>query len=72
MASLITSKKADVWSFPAVPIGICTYETVAVIARHLSGGSSPIPTLTQVMHKRPWLKPLFVGTLAWHLLNEKE
>lgn len=65
MTSLIHDKRIDVWSFKPVPVTVCMWEVLAVTTKK-------IPTLTRLMHEHPWLKPIFVGTLAWHLLNEKE
>jgi hypothetical protein len=65
MKGILRSKKVDLWSNKYITGAICTYEVFAV-------GTHKVPSLTQIMHRRPWLKPLFVGTLALHLLNEKE
>ena len=62
---MMNSKWADPWSSKWFTGFICVYEVFSVSTKRT-------PALTEIMHKRPWLKPLFVGTLAWHLLNEKE
>ena len=70
--NLMTDKRADPWSFPLVPVAICGYEVLALAARRNPGLRRMLPTITTLMHRHPWMKPVFIGTLAWHLLNEKE
>ena len=65
MKKILASKWADPWSNKYFTGAICVYEAFSI-------STHKTPALTQIMHRRPWLKPLFVGTLAWHLLNEKE
>ena len=59
------SRYLDPWGNKFVTGAICLYEVFSISTRKT-------PALTEVMHRHPWLKPVFVGTLAWHLMNEKK
>ena len=65
MKKITRSPYADPWSNKWITGFICGYELFSVSTRKT-------PALTEVMHRHPWLKPVFVGTLAWHLMNEKK
>lgn len=56
-------KRAPAWQ-RAVFTGACAYEVVAMW--------TDLPTVTHIVHRRPWLAPILLAGLGIHFIPDEE